>query len=276
MFDNVCKYLTETFSEDYATWLLGKPVTLTSLSPKELSLEPIRADALILEQSDDLVLHLEFQTEVDKTIGFRMLDYRVRVYRRFPHKTMHQVVIYLKKTGSPLVYQEHFQLAETTHHYRAIRLWEESPEPFLNSPGLLPLAVLTQSQNTTARLREVALKLDKMEDRSLRANLTTATAIFGGLLVKPELIKTILRSEIMKESTVYQEILQAGEQRGLFKGEQQGFLKGEQQGLLKGKLEGKLEVAQKLLERGLSVSEVASITGLTVETIENISFPHNS
>ncbi|MFM7578463.1 MAG: hypothetical protein ACKO5Q_16200, partial [Microcystaceae cyanobacterium] len=66
------------------------------------------------------------------------------------------------------------------------------------------------------------------------------------------------------------------EQRGLFKGEQQGFLKGERQGLLKGKLEGKLEVAQKLLERGLSVSEVASITGLTVEAIENISFPHNS
>ena len=110
MFDNVCKYLTETFSEDYAAWLLGKPVTLTSLSPKELSLEPIRADALILEQSDDLVLHLEFQTEVDKTIGFRMLDYRVRVYRRFPHKTMHQVVIYLKKTGSPLVYHCHRHL----------------------------------------------------------------------------------------------------------------------------------------------------------------------
>jgi predicted transposase/invertase (TIGR01784 family) len=82
MFDNVCKYLAETFSEDYAAWLLGKPVTLTTLSPKELSLEPIRADSLILEQSDDLVLHLEFQTEPDESMGFRMLDYRVRVHRR--------------------------------------------------------------------------------------------------------------------------------------------------------------------------------------------------
>ncbi len=33
-----------------ASWLLGEPITLTELSPKELSLEPIRADALILLQ----------------------------------------------------------------------------------------------------------------------------------------------------------------------------------------------------------------------------------
>ncbi len=136
MFDSICKFLAETFSEDYATWLLGKSVSLTTLSPKELSLEPIRADSLILEQSDDMVLHLEFQTEPDETMGFRMLDYRVRVHRRFPHKTMHQVVIYLKKTGSALVYQDSFQLGDTSHRYRVIRLWEESAEPFLGVADL--------------------------------------------------------------------------------------------------------------------------------------------
>ncbi|MEB3161296.1 MAG: Rpn family recombination-promoting nuclease/putative transposase [Synechocystis sp.] len=264
MFDNVCKYLAETFSEDYATWLLGKPVVLTALSPKELSLEPIRADALILEQSDDLVLHLEFQTEPDETMGFRMLDYRVRVHRRFPHKTMHQVVIYLKKTGSTLVYQNSFQLPETTHRYRVIRLWEEPPEPFLTSPGLLPLAVLAQSNSATERLREVALALDIIEDKGIKANLTTAAGILGGLKVKPELIKTILRSDIMKESAFYQEILQEGEQRGLLKGKQEG----EQQGLLK----GKLEVAQRLLERGLGTTEVINLTGLTVDDLQTLSF----
>nr|WP_223342631.1 hypothetical protein [Synechocystis sp. PCC 7339] len=126
-------------------------------------------------------MHLEFQTEPDETMGFRMLDYRVRVHRRFPHKTMHQVVIYLKETGSPLVYQDTFQLRETRHRYRAIRLWEQAPEPFLTYPGLLPLAVLTQSQSATERLRKVALALDKIEDKSTKANLTTAATVFGGL-----------------------------------------------------------------------------------------------
>jgi len=222
MFDNLCKFLAENFSEDYATWLLGKPTRLTKLSPTELSLEPIRADSLILEQSEQVVLHLEFQTQPDSSMGFRMLDYRMRVYRRFPQKEMHQVVIYLKPTQSPLVYQDMFQLEKTSHQYRAIRLWEEAPAFFLQSPGLLPLAILTQGQDPTGRLREVANELDKIKDSQMQANLTAATAIFSGLLLKPHIIQEILRSDIMKESTVYQGILQEGRQEGRQEGIQEG------------------------------------------------------
>lgn len=62
MFDNISKFLAEQFSVDFASWLLGEPMTLTELSPSELSLEPIRADALILRQSDEVVLHCEFRS----------------------------------------------------------------------------------------------------------------------------------------------------------------------------------------------------------------------
>jgi predicted transposase/invertase (TIGR01784 family) len=251
MFDNVSKFLAENFSEDYATWLLGRPVTLTKLSPTELSLEPIRADSLILEQSEDLILHLEFQTEPDKNMGFRMLDYRVRVYRRFPLKTMHQVVIYLKPTKSALVYQDSFQLGETSHRYRVIRLWEQSSDLFLKSQGLLPLAVLTQSSDPELRLRQVAEVLETIKDTRIKANLMAATSVFGGLVLNPKLIKTILRSEIMKESAVYQEILQEGEQRGL----------------LKGKLEGKLEMIPLLTKLGLSIAEIAEELDIDIAVV---------
>jgi predicted transposase/invertase (TIGR01784 family) len=280
MFDNLCKFLAESFPEDYATWLLGSPIKLTQLSPTELSLEPIRADSLILEQSEDLVLHLEFQSKPDENMGFRMLDYRVRVYRRFPKKTMHQFVIYLKPTNSSLVYQDRFQVGETTHHYRVIRLWEESPEIFLKIPGLLPLAVLTQAEDPTLRLREVASILDTITDQRIKANLTAATSVLGGLVLKPELIKTILRGEIMKESAVYQEILQEGmakgEQLGLKKGEQLGLKKGEQLGLKKGEQlglkKGKVEIAQQLLNRGMALEEVVSLTGLSEQELtQNLS-----
>jgi predicted transposase/invertase (TIGR01784 family) len=182
-----------------------------------------------------------------------MLDYRVRVYRRFPNKIMHQVVIYLKPAKSNLVYQDSFQLGETIHRYRVIRLWEESSNLFLISLGLLPLAVLTQSSDPELKLRQVAEVLEAITDNRVKANLMTASSVFGGLVLKPELIKTILRSEIMKESAVYQEILQEGEQRGLLKGEQLGLLKGEQLGLLK----GKLETIPLLKKLGLSIAEIA-------------------
>jgi predicted transposase YdaD len=63
-----------------------------------------------LLQSDEVVLHLEFQTQPDENIPFRMADYRLRVYRRFPEKRMLQVVIYLKPTTSELVYQTTFNI----------------------------------------------------------------------------------------------------------------------------------------------------------------------
>ncbi|WP_374703951.1 hypothetical protein [Nostoc sp. CENA543] len=61
MYDNICKFIAENFKDDLATWLLGSPIKLTELSPTELSNEPIRADSLILLQSDNLVLHTELR-----------------------------------------------------------------------------------------------------------------------------------------------------------------------------------------------------------------------
>ena len=49
-----------------------------------------------------------------------------------------------------------------------------------------------------------------------------ATAVFAGLVMEPEMIKTILRSDIMKESAFYQDILQEGHQKGRQEGRQEG------------------------------------------------------
>ena len=111
MFDNVCKFLAENYASDFAQWVFGEPKGLTVLSPTELSLQPIRADSLIMLQSESVVLHLEFQTVPDAEIPFRMADYRLRVYRKYPQKRMRQVVIYLKETSSDLVQQNSFTIS---------------------------------------------------------------------------------------------------------------------------------------------------------------------
>ena len=122
MYDNTCKFLAANFSKDIAQWLIGEAVELTELKPTELSLEPIRADSIIFLESDDLVLHIEFQTVPSEDIPFRMLDYRLRVYRLYPHKRMYQVVIYLRKSNSSLVKKNTFEIPGTSHEYNIIRL----------------------------------------------------------------------------------------------------------------------------------------------------------
>ncbi|NJM68575.1 MAG: Rpn family recombination-promoting nuclease/putative transposase [Acaryochloris sp. RU_4_1] len=266
MYDNTCKFLAESFSGDFASWLLGKPVTLTKLSPSELSLEPIRADALILLESTEIILHLEFQTEADPTMAFRMLDYRTRAYRRFPKKQMKQVVIYLTPTTSELVYQTTFDIPGTRHEFEVVRLWEQPTQLFLESAGLLPLAVLTQSSDKAQTLRQVASRANAIEDQRTFSNVVASAAILAGLSLEKELIYKVLRQDIMKQSVIYQDIQQESELRGALKESQSLVLRqltrriGEIPPEMRSQIEGlSLEQTEELGEALLDFTERADL-----------------
>ena len=249
MYDNTCKFIAEHFTTDIATWLLGKPLELTKLEPSELSLEPIRADSLILLQSDEIILHVEFQTNPDEAIPFRMADYRLRVFRRYPSKQMRQVVVYLRKTSSNLVQQRIFEISGMRHEFEVIRLWEEPTEIFLTTWGLLPFAVLSQSEKRGEVLFEVGKRIEAIPNRTQQSNVMASAALLAGLVLKKEIVQQVLRQDIMRESVIYQEI------------KAEGIAEGKAEGIAK-KAE---EVAINLLNFGMAPAQVIKITGLSAE-----------
>ncbi|MFM7425294.1 MAG: Rpn family recombination-promoting nuclease/putative transposase [Elainella sp.] len=206
MFDNISKFLIEQYSPDFASWLIGEPIVLTELSPSELSLEPIRADALILLQSAEVILHCEFQTDPDVTMPFRMADYALRLFRRFPQKRLVQVVIYLRPSDSELVRQTCFRANRLQHEFDVVHLWEQPTEVFFQRPGLLPYAALSQTSDRAAVLREVAAAIEELPDPRQQSNLAAASGIMAGLVLDKQLIRRLLRREIMQESVIYQEL----------------------------------------------------------------------
>lgn len=246
MYDDTCRFLAENFSVDFASWLLGKPISMTELKPSELSLDPIRADALILLESDSSVLHLEFQTRFKQDIPFRMLDYRVRIYRRYPDKLMQQVVIYLQPTNSERVRQTNFILERTRHEFDVVCLWEQPATLFFQYPGLLPFATLGQSIDSEATLRQVAQTIDQISDPRTQANLMAASAILAGIRLEKEVIYRLLRRDIMQESVIYRSIQQEAQKQE------------------------KRAIALNFLQDGLSVEVVARGTGLSVEEIQQL------
>ena len=261
-YDNTCKFLAENFTTDFASWLLGEAIPLTKLEPSELSVEPIRADSVIFLKSKNIILHIEFQTKPKKNIPFRMLDYWVRLHRIYPSRQIHQTVIYLKRTDSPLAYQTSFNSPQLNHTFNVIRLWEQSTEIFQQYQGLLPLAVLTKTNNATETLKEVAKIIDKIEDQKLKNSLIAATYITSGLVLDLEIIKKIFRSNAMKESVTYQEILLEGKAEG----KAEGLAEGE----VKGKIEERTQIARNMLQSGLSLDLIAQFTGLTPEQIQKL------
>ena len=82
-FDNLCKLLAQKYPDRFAAWILGEPQPSVTVLKTELSIKPIRADAVTLLRTQERVLYLEFQVklESDPPLPLRMLDYWVRLYR---------------------------------------------------------------------------------------------------------------------------------------------------------------------------------------------------
>jgi predicted transposase YdaD len=147
-----------------------------------------------------------------------MLDYWVRLYRQY-NCPIEQVVIFLKESTSEAVYINQFALGRTFHSYRFVRLWEQDPTPLLTSPGLLPLAILAQTDSPAALLEQVAARVDMIEETNQQRNISACVEVLARLKFDENLVRQFLREELMRESPLYQEILQEGVQKGIQQGE---------------------------------------------------------
>ena len=258
MIDNICKFLAESFSTDFASWILGEAIVLTKIEPSELSVEPIRADSVIFLKSTEIILHIEFQTEPNKNIPFRMADYRLRLYRKFPERQIHQVVIYLSPSQSSLVHETTFNIGRLNHEFNVIRLWEQPTAIFQQYQGLFPFAVLTKTEDPAETLRQVARQIEDIKDKQVQSNVAASTAIISGIALNKEIIQRLLKSEIMKESVIYQEILLEGIAEGLAKGKAEGETKASN------------KIALNMLSSNISVELVVQFTGLTLKQVQKL------
>ncbi len=166
-----------------------------------------------------------------------------------------------------IAFTEEYVDTGTVHRYRVIRLWEQDPAIFLEHPALLPLAPLTKTNSPQALLSQTGERIAKITSNSERQNLLSLTKILAGLRFELNLIHQCLREDDMKESVVYQEILQRGEQRG----EQRGILIGEQRGEQRGEQNTAIKWITSLLRHQLGqVDSLVQerIQGLSIQQLE--------
>lgn len=220
-FDNICKYLAAEYPEQFVRWLLADDTTNIEILPTELSRDPIRADAIILLQFTNQILHLEFQTLPESTppLPLRMLDYWVRLYRQY-QRPIEQVVIFLKETVSDAAYTSQFIVGNTQHRYRVVRLWEQDSALLLANQALLPFAALARTDSPTALLEQVAARIDMIEEPEQQRNISACVEVLASLRFDKNFLQQFLRAELMQESPIYQEIIQKGVQQGLRQGKQ--------------------------------------------------------
>ncbi len=222
-YDNVLKRLAQEYPSAFVQWLLAVDAVNIQKLPTELSLEPVRSDAVYFLPQLGKILHIEFQTEPQSNppLALRLLDYWVRLYRQH-RRTIEQVVIFLKPTNSEAAFTEQFAVGNTVHRYRVIRMWEQDPETLLANPGLLPLAVLARTEVPSSLLQQVADLVEQIGEPQQQREISAYTEILAGLKFDKNLIRRFLREELMRESVIYQEIQQEAKQQGRQEGKQEG------------------------------------------------------
>lgn len=220
-YDNLCKILAETYPLDFIRWLLNQEPQKIEILKTELSIEPIRADSVTFLQTENRILHIEFQTttQSQQPIALRMLDYYVRLTRKY-QVPVTQVVIFLQETTDEVAFTEEYISEVTIHRFRVIRMWEQDSSLFLGNLGLLPFAPLTRTDSAPALLSQVAEEIAKISDIETRQNTAAYTEILAGLKFDKDLIRQLLSEEIIQESLIYQDIFQKREKEGEQKGEQ--------------------------------------------------------
>lgn len=223
-FDNCCKLLAEKYPEQFASWLLGQPTSSVEVLKTELGIEPIRADSVILLRTQGRILHIEFQVKLESEppLPLRFLDYWVRLYRRFRVPIV-QVLVVLRPPAEGTEIESAFVMGTTRHEYNVVKLWEQDPALFLNDPALLPLATLAAGQSEDL-LKRTAAQVSKIEPESQRKEISAYAQLMAGLRFNKKLIYQVFREGMMRESVIYQDILQEGEQKGRQEGRQEGEL----------------------------------------------------
>jgi predicted transposase/invertase (TIGR01784 family) len=112
--------------------------------------------------------------------------------------------------------------------------------------------VLSSTIEPEVVLNEVAREINGITESRTQSNIAASTAILAGLVLDKEVIRRVLRSDIMRESVIYQDILQEGKAEGK----------------VEGKAEALLEVASNLFNTGMPLEQIARLIGLSIEQLQ--------
>lgn len=231
--DSNLKRLVEANPQAFVTWLVKGAVVI-----RELSIElnrDIYIDILyeILLDGEIVLVHIEFQRYDDKEMARRVLEYNVFATCKYNLPVL-SFVIYLKKEGkivqAPLVRKLRGGREIWRFNFTNVPLWEVSTEELRNvqSVGILPLLALTREGARPEVVDEALHTIEQSPiDRNARDNLLTialtlARLVLSGLEHVDWLKKRFyMYQDLIRDTEIYQLIMQEGLQEGLQQGLQQ-------------------------------------------------------
>jgi predicted transposase YdaD len=220
--DIFSKLLIGARPEQYVRWLLPG-ATLVETLDTALKIQELLTDGLLKVSIDGkpALLHVEFQSYDDPTMGSRMLKYNVLAEHQYK-LPVYSIVVYLRKHKVPRTpYIRRFINGRIVHrfHFDIVKLWNIPAERIiaLDWEGLLPLLPLSKGGKKPELVQRMVDRLGEIGDKEL----LQLAELYGGMAFTDENEQASFKRRffmyqtLMQESWVYQEIIQQGMEKGL-------------------------------------------------------------
>ncbi len=234
-----------------------------------------RADFLV-ELEDGSIFHLELQTQNDKNMPFRMLEYFVLISSKYPNKNIKQMVLYVG--DKPIKMKNRIETENLTFSYQLKDIREISCEELLKSNSLTDkiLAVLCDVKNPEKYFKEILIELYKLPERERRDYLKK---LLNLLTIRPKLVLSFEKEERNMPITIDEELMKEHPwfKRGRQEGKEEGKKEGLKEGLEKGKLEAKREAVINLYQAtGWGAEKIAEVLKLPLDFVETVLNEHKN
>ena len=225
----------------------------------------------VLLEEQTVLVHCEIQTDDSQYPNMvrRNVGYLGRCYERYG-LPIYSFVLYLRSTAGyrdPGGYFQNIPGHRFIVEYQVIRLSEIDGQSILEAeqPGLMPFTPLMRppagmtAVEWTTHCAEVMQALPV--DTATRNNLMVELWVMSGLAHDRQDLLTLIPEDIVKESSVYQMIIERGVERGVERGIQEGKQLGAK--------EFAIERILNLLNRRFNVSIAPTLTP-SLEAIDNL------
>lgn len=258
--DIISKQIIKRIFIDVATHIFKLDLQeVELLETEQQRIEDRRADLVadvIDSNGKKFIVHLEIQNQNQTVMPQRMLRYLTDILLSYPNRTVYQYLLYIGK--SPLLMASGITTEQLQYRYQLIDMHEIDYRFFMqqNTADALVLAVLCDFKAVEPRavVHEILQRLiviQQDDPKGLREYVSMLEILAHNrnlnLDIKQEL--EMLDIEIERLPS---------------------FLIGEERGIEKGSHDKAISIAQQLFKMNLSVTEIAEITGLTTEVLEQL------
>lgn len=168
----------------------------------------------------------ELQAYFDPKMPLRLSAYAALAREKYELDSYVTVVYFLPPpSGTPLINAYHSEFMGQVAHqdFQVIAIWELPADEALSlqNPALLPFVPLMKGGATLETLQQCA---NFIRQQPGAAELEVLLATFASMVMDAELVKRILRwdMQILKESPIYQELLEEGRKLGREEGREEG------------------------------------------------------